>query len=205
MTIHIAIVVGSTRRPRSRTAVAAEWVRQVAERHPDVVSGRVALGLVDLAEHDLPPLDEPLPALFGDYRHEHTRRWAATVASYDGFVFVTPEYNHSMPAALKNAVDYLFAEWNDKAAGFVSHGVAGGVRAVEHLRQVLAEVKVATVRSQVALSAFADFQVADPAEPGVIAPGPHQEPTLMELLEELFAWAGALKALRETGAGALAG
>jgi NAD(P)H-dependent FMN reductase len=194
--IRIAIVIGSTR-PRRRTAVAARWVADVADRHPAVAAGEAAFEIVDLAEYGLPVLDEPAAAIFGTYQHPHTSRWAETIASFDGFVFVTPEYNHSAPAALKNAIDFLFAEWNDKAAGFVSHGIHGGVRAVEHLRQVMTEVQVANVRTQVALSAFTDFEVTDPLDPGVINPGPHQEPTLVELLNEVIAWATALKTLRE--------
>jgi NAD(P)H-dependent FMN reductase len=195
--IRIAVIVGSTR-PSRRTLVAARWVQEVAARHPEVMSGDVAVDVVDLAEHDLPLLDEPKAAIFGEYEHDHTRRWAATIDACDGFVFVTPEYNHSVPAALKNAIDYLFAEWNDKAAGFVSHGIAGGVRAVEHLRQALTEVKVAGVRSQVALSAFTDFQTTGPADPGEIAAAEHQELILNEMLDELFAWTRALKPLRQS-------
>ncbi|MBN6050472.1 NAD(P)H-dependent oxidoreductase [Nonomuraea sp. RK-328] len=197
--ISIAIIVGSTR-PSRRSAVTARWVAEAAARHRAVTAGAAAFEVVDLAEYGLPMLDEPAPALFGDYQHPHTHRWAETVASFDGFVFVTPEYNHSIPAALKNAIDFLYAEWANKAAGFVSHGVHGGVRAVEHLRQVMTEVGVANVRTQVALSAFTDFELTDPAEPGVIAPGPHQEPTLMELLDEVIAWSGALRTLREPAA-----
>ncbi|MGN9846224.1 NADPH-dependent FMN reductase [Nonomuraea sp. H19] len=193
----IAIIVGSTRDSR-RTEVAARWVAEVAARHPAVTAGEAAFELVDLAHQELPMLDEPVPALFGDYRHEHTARWARTIGSFDGFVFVTPEYNHSAPAALKNAIDFLYAEWNNKAAGFVSHGVLGGTRAVEHLRLVMTELQVANVRTQVALSAFTDFEITDPTEPGTIAPGPHQEPTLMELLDEVIAWSRALQPLRET-------
>ena len=195
--LRIAIVVGSTRRTR-RTAVAARWVADVASRHPAVASGDAAFEVVDLAEVGLPLLDEELPALFGEYSHAHTRAWAATVASYDGFVFVTPEYNHSVPAALKNAIDYLFAEWHHKAAGFVSHGIHGGTHAVAHLRQVLGEVKVADVRTQVALSAFSDFALTSPTDPGSVAAGGHQEPTLNEMLDEVLAWSGALAPLRRT-------
>ncbi|MFE3455477.1 NADPH-dependent FMN reductase [Nonomuraea sp. NPDC059194] len=201
--IRIAIVIGSTR-PRRRSAVAARWVADVAAHHAAVTAAEATFEIVDLAEYGLSVLDEPLPALFGDYHHPHTHQWAQTIAFFDGFVFVTPEYNHSAPAALKNAIDFLYAEWNNKAAGFVSHGVHGGVRAVEHLRQVMTELQVANVRTQVALSAFTDFEITDPAEPGAIAPGPHQEPTLNELLDEVIAWSGALKKLREAATPAVA-
>ena len=193
--LKIAIIIGSTR-PSRRTAVTADWVAQVAARHVAVARGEAIFETVDLADYALPILDEPLPALFGDYRHPHTIRWAQTIGSFDGFVFVTPEYNHSVPGALKNAIDFLYAEWNNKAAGFVSHGVHGGTRAVEHLRLTMTELQAANVRTQVVLSAFTDFEITDPAEPGVITPGPHQEPTLHELLDEVIAWSGALKPLR---------
>jgi NAD(P)H-dependent FMN reductase len=194
----IAVVVGSTR-PGRRAEAVAKWVHDAAGRHPAVVTGDVQVELVDLADYDLPLLDEPVPAMFAAYSHPHTQRWAATIASFDGFVFVTPEYNHSVPAALKNAIDYLHAEWNDKAAGFVSYGVHGGTRAVEHLRLTMAELKIADVRSQVVLPVFTDFVFADPndpMDPGVVTPGPHQEPTLMEMLDEIIAWANALEPLR---------
>lgn len=192
----IAIIMGSTR-PGRRGENVARWVSEVAGRHVAVASGDVIVEVVDLADYGLPLLDEPVPALFGEYRNAHTVRWAATIGSFDGFVFVTPEYNHSVPAALKNAIDFLFAEWNDKAAGFVSYGVNGGVRAVEHLRLALAEVKVAAVRSQVALSVFTDFEVDSPTDVGVLVPGEHQEPTLNTLLDEVIAWSAALKQLRD--------
>lgn len=196
----IAVVVGSTR-PGRRGEAVARWVAEVAERHPAVRSGDAGFELVDVADFGLPLLNESTPAIFGAYEHPHTRRWADVVRTFDGFVFVTPEYNHSVPAALKNAIDYLFAEWNDKAAGFVGYGVHGGVRAVEHLRQLLAEVKVAGVRTQVALSMFTDFEITDPTQPGRFAPGEHQEEVLNELLEEVIVWARALKPVRDSGAG----
>ena len=94
----------------------------------------------------------------GQYEQPHTKRWAEKIASFDGFVFVTPEYNHATSGALKNAIDFLYAEWNNKAAGFVSYGAAGGARAVEHLRLVLGELQIADVTSQVALSLLTDFE-----------------------------------------------
>jgi NAD(P)H-dependent FMN reductase len=197
--LRIAIVVGSTR-PCRRTAVAARWVAEVAARHPSVASGDATFEVVDLADAGLPLLDEKIPALFGRYEHAHSRDWAAVVSSFDGFVFVTPEYNHSVPAALKNAIDFLFAEWHHKAAGFVSHGIHGGTHAVAHLRQVLGEVMVADVRTQVALSAFTDFVLESPTDPGTIAPGDHQEPTLVEMLDEVLTWAGALAPVRRAAA-----
>ncbi|MGW7516450.1 NADPH-dependent FMN reductase [Streptomyces sp. NPDC054796] len=192
----IAVIVGSTR-PQRRTLVAAQWAFEAAGRHPAVKDGGVTLELLDLADFDLPVLDEAVSAAFGQYSHEHTKRWSRAIDSFDGFLFVTPEYNHSLPGSLKNALDYLYGEWFHKAAGFVSHGVHGGTRAVEHLRAVMTELKVATVSSQVALNAFTDFAITDPTLPGEITPGEHQEPTLFELLDDLIAWSAALKGVRQ--------
>lgn len=196
----IAVITGSTR-PRRRAKMVADWVLEVADRHtgPDDIT----FELVDLTDFGLPMLDEEIPAAIGSYNRAHTRVWARTIAGFDGFVFVTPEYNHSVPAALKNAIDYLFAEWGDKAAGFVSYGLHGGTRAVEHLRLILAELKVADVRTTVALSLFNDFQLTDLTQPGVFAPGDHQEPTLTRMLDEVVAWSRALAPLRVQEAGEL--
>lgn len=192
---HIGIIIGSTR-PGRRGGMVANWVRDVAEQHARTRGDDTTYQVIDLADHDLPLLDEASPAIFGEYAGAHTRRWAETIRTCDGFVFVTPEYNHSTTAPLKNAVDYLFAEWNDKAAGLVSYGVQGGTRAVEHLRLILGELSVADVRTQVALSMFTDFEISDPREPGTLRPGPHQEPTLARMLDELTAWSRALAPLR---------
>ncbi|WP_027945979.1 NADPH-dependent FMN reductase [Amycolatopsis taiwanensis] len=191
--LRLAVVVGSTR-PGRRALKVAEWVR---DRAAAQLRERAEIAVFDLAELKLPLLDEPMPAAIGEYRNAHTKRWAQLVDSCDGFVFVTPEYNHSMPAALKNAVDFLFAEWNDKAAGFVSYGLNGGTRAVEHLRLTLAEVKVACVRSQVSLGLFTDFDIPDMSEPGTLAPAGHHDGVLERMLDELVDWSAALRPLRE--------
>lgn len=190
----IAIIVGSTR-PGRRSRAVAEWVAaQAAQAHP---SG--GFGIVDLADFALPVLDEATPAIFGQYSKEHTTRFAQTIARYDGFVFVTPEYNHSIPGALKNALDFVYAEWNNKAAGFVSYGLNGGTRAVEHLRLILAELQVATVRAQVVLSLHDDFASSGGREPAC-APGPQQETVLSTLLEQVVTWSQALQAVRSGAA-----
>ncbi|HEX8869596.1 MAG TPA: NADPH-dependent FMN reductase [Lentzea sp.] len=180
--MRIAVILGSTR-PGRRSEAVAQWVVNVASARTDA-----SFELIDLAEVDLPLLDEPVPAIFGEYANEHTRAWASIIGSFDGFVFVTPEYNHSFSAALKNALDYLYAEWNDKAAGFVGLGGNGGLRAVEQLRLVLAELKVATVRTQVALGR------------GELQGGLQQDEQLNAMLDELVAWASALRSLRAVAA-----
>jgi NAD(P)H-dependent FMN reductase len=147
---------------------------------------------VDIKDFNLPLLDEPVPPSQGKYSKEHTKNWAAKVASFDGYVFVTPEYNHGISGALKNAIDFLYAEWNNKAAGFVGYGSAGGARAVEHLRLVMAEVQVATVRNQVMLSLHDDFK-----NYSAFKPREFHEKTLGQVLDQVIAWGGALKGLRE--------
>ena len=141
--LRIGIIIGSTRPGRKGEAVA-KWVYEIAQTRSDA-----EFELVDIKDFNLPLLDEPVSPTMGQYSKPHTRVWAAKIGSFDGYVFVTPEYNHGTSGALKNAIDFLFGEWNDKAAGFVSYGGAGGARAVEQLRLVMAEVRIATVRNQV--------------------------------------------------------
>jgi NAD(P)H-dependent FMN reductase len=181
----IGIILGSTR-PRRNGGAIGRWVHSVAAQRDDA-----EFDLLDLAQFGLPLLDEPLPPAMGEPQHEHTRRWAETIERYDGFVFVSPEYNHSVPGALKNALDFLFAEWNDKAVGLVTYGSAGGVRAGEHLRQIAGELKMADVRSQVMLQFGADFD-----EHWQFRPRPFQEQTLHAMLDELLAWSEALRNVR---------
>jgi NAD(P)H-dependent FMN reductase len=137
--LRIAIIIGSTRPNRNGEAVA-KWVHEVAKKRSDA-----EFELVDIKDFNLPLLDEPVPPIMGQYSKPHTKAWAAKIASFDAYVFVTPEYNHGISGALKNAIDFLYGEWNNKAAGFVSYGGASGARAVEQLRLVLAEVQMATV------------------------------------------------------------
>src|SRR5271154_7253470 len=129
-TPRIAVILGSTR-PGRRGAQVAGWVREHAKPRTEA-----AFELVDLADYPLPHLDEPLPPSMGQYQNAHTQDWAATIGRFDGFIFVTPEYNHSTSGVLKNAIDFLYAEWNNKAMGIVSYGAAGGTRAAEHLRLI---------------------------------------------------------------------
>lgn len=184
--LNIGVVVGSTR-PGRRAGAVATWVQKVASRRKDLV-----VEVIDVADFNLPLLDEPTPAAVGEYQQPHTLAWSRAVAPFDGYVFVVPEYNHAYPAAVKNAIDYLYREWQDKAAGLCTYGIAGGIRAGEQLRLVLAEVHVATVRSHVALSLSSTFPDSHRC-----APGAAQEQVLERMLDELTAWAGALRGLRD--------
>jgi len=131
--LKVAVIIGSTRPGRVGESVA-KWVYELTKRRTEA-----EFELVDVKDFNLPLLDEPVPPAMGQYSKEHTRTWAAKINSFDGYVFVTPEYNHGICGALKNAIDFVYREWNNKAAGFVSYGSAGSVRAVEHLRLVMAE------------------------------------------------------------------
>ncbi|MFU8817390.1 MAG: NADPH-dependent FMN reductase [Pseudomonadales bacterium] len=183
--IRIGIIIGSTR-PERIGASVAQWVLEQARQRSDA-----QFELIDLREFDLPLLDEPVPPSMGQYSKPHTKRWAEHIAGFDAFIFVTPEYNHGTSGALKNAVDFLYAEWNNKVAGFVGYGSAGGTRAVESLRLVMAELQIATVRSQVALSLFTDFENFRDFKPA----SHHQQP-LNNLFDQVIAWGEALKAVR---------
>ena len=185
--LKVAIILGSTRPGRNGEAVA-RWVHGLATKRGDA-----EFELVDLQDFHLPLLDEPNPAAQHQYTKPHTQRWSEKIAAFDAYVFVTPEYNHGTSGALKNAIDYLYTEWNDKAAGFVSYGSAGGARAVEQLRLVMAELQVATVRAQVMLSLRTDFENFK-----VFKPDPHHEKSVTTLLNQVIAWGGALKTLRKS-------
>ena len=141
------IIVASTR-PQRVGASVARWFTQIARDHAGF-----DVHLVDLAELDLPLLDEPSPAVEGaPYVHEHTRRWSRITAAADAYVIITPEYNQGYPASLKNALDYLYYEWNDKPVAFVSYGMtSGGMRAVHQLKPVVSALKLVPVADSVTI------------------------------------------------------
>ncbi|HEY1907842.1 MAG TPA: NAD(P)H-dependent oxidoreductase [Myxococcaceae bacterium] len=182
----IGIIVGSTRPGRKAEAVA-RWLLELA-----VERGDAQYELVDIAEYNLPHLDEPAPPSLGQYSKPHTHAWSKKIESFDGFVFVTPEYNHSTSGALKNAIDFLYREWNNKAAGFVSYGSAGGARAVEHLRLVMGEIQIADVRGQVMFSLAHDFENYTVFK----QPGPQHEKAATVMLDQVVAWSAALRTVR---------
>jgi NAD(P)H-dependent FMN reductase len=181
----IGIILGSTRPGRNGEAVA-KWVLDVASKRTDA-----EFELVDLLDYNLPHLDEAVPPSMGQYSKPHTQEWSQKIGSFDGFVIVTPEYNHSTSGALKNALDFLFAEWNNKAVGFVSYGANGGTRAVEHLRLVAGELMMADVRAQLALSLATDFE-----NYRTFLPSERHEQVLNTVLDQVVAWSTALAGLR---------
>jgi NAD(P)H-dependent FMN reductase len=184
--VKIAIILGSTRPGRVGAAIG-EWAYEIARKRTDA-----DFELLDIAQFTLPLLDEPMPATSGQYSQTHTRVWSAKIASFDGYVFVTPEYNHGTSGALKNAIDFLYEEWTDKAAGFIGYGYTMGARAIEHLRLVMASVQVATVRPTVGLSLFTDFDHS-----AVFKPAAMQEKNVNTMLDHVIAWSRALQPMRE--------
>ncbi|GAB3465954.1 NAD(P)H-dependent oxidoreductase [Massilia terrae] len=184
--IRIGVIVGSTR-PGRKALDVAKWVLDIANLRSDAV-----YELVDIADARLPLLDEPMPPSMGQYSQQHTKDWAAKIAHYDGFVFVTPEYNHGTSGALKNAIDFLFAEWNNKAAGFVGYGSMGGARAIESLRLVMGEIMVADVRQAVQLSLFTDFENFSTFKPATM-----HEQSVEKMLDQVVAWSKALQGVRQ--------
>jgi NAD(P)H-dependent FMN reductase len=184
--LKVAVILGSTRPGRNGEAVA-QWVYETAKKR----SNDAEFEYVDIKDFDLPLLDEPVPPSRGQYNKDHTKTWSAKIESFDAFIFVTPEYNHGIPGALKNAIDFLYREWNNKAAGFVSYGSVGGVRSVEHLRLVMAELQIADVRAQVSLSLFTDFENFTKFKPAA-----YHEKSFNDMLDQVIAWGTALKALR---------
>lgn len=184
--VKVAVIVGSTR-PGRKALDVATWVMETASKRSDA-----SFELVDIQDFNLPLLDEPVPPSMGRYSKPHTLAWAARIAQFDGFVFVTPEYNHGTSGALKNAIDFLYAEWNNKAAGFVGYGSAGGARAIESLRLVMGELMVADVRAQVMLSLFTDFD-----NYVTFKPAAHHAKSVDGMLDQVVAWSGALAPLRQ--------
>jgi len=177
--LKIGIVLGSTREGRVSPQVGA-WVKELADKRGDA-----DYEIVDIADYKLPMLGEP----GGDV--SKVGAWSEKIASCDGFVFIVQEYNHSITGALKNALDYLRAEWNNKAAGIVSYGSVGGARAAEHLRGILGELLVADVRVHPALSLFTDFENGSVFKPAAV-----QADSVNQMLDQLIPWSTALKTIR---------
>ncbi|MCX4993273.1 NADPH-dependent FMN reductase [Streptomyces sp. NBC_00568] len=183
----IGIIIGSTRPGRHGDRVAS-WVRDLAAEH---AGGAAEFELVDLKDYALPLLDEPVPAAMAPGRQPHTRRWAERIGPLDAFIVVTPEYNTAPPAALTNAIDYLYEEWGGKPVGYVGYGIFGAVMAVQKLRAQAGPLRMADIGPQVALSLREDFVAFTDFRPQDL-----HVAQVQELVDELLAWAKALGPLR---------
>jgi NAD(P)H-dependent FMN reductase len=185
--VKIKVIIGSTR-PTRFGIQPAHWLMELAKQYKDA-----EFELLDLAEVNLPFLDEPQSALTGVYEHEHTKRWSAMIAEADGFVLVTPEYNHGVSAPLKNALDYLYAEWNHKPVSFVSYGAqAGGARSVEHLRGAAGQLKMYDLSEHVIIPMY--FAQLDQA--GKWTANEAQVGMAHGMLKSLTFWAEKMKTAR---------
>lgn len=181
----IQIITGSTRPGRINPQVA-QWIQEVAAKRSDI-----DVELVDIADYNLPLFDEPMSPMMGQPTKEHTKKWAAKIAEADGFIFVTPEYNHGMPGALKNAIDFLYQEWTNKAAGIVSYGAHDGLHASDDVRRVLNQLQVAVVSSVVTFNLMNDFEGYT-----THTPGEAHEVAANAMLDQLVAWTKAMETVR---------
>ena len=186
--LNIAIIPG-TSRPQALNPQIVNWVEQQLASNDDVRAE-----VVDFGSFDLPLLDEVIPAGAKMYANDHTKAWGAKLEEFDAFIFVIPEYNHSISGSLKNALDFVATEFNHKVAGIVNYGADKGVRAAEHLRHILANYKLAVVRDQASFSIFTD--VAD----GTFAPTEVSTAPFASMVDDIVAWGEALKSVREAGA-----
>jgi NAD(P)H-dependent FMN reductase len=183
--IELGVVLGSTRPVRKGKAVA-DWVMAEASGRDDA-----KFELIDLADYPLPHFDEPHQPAQNRYTLQHSREWSKVIDRFDGYVFITPEYNHGVPGVLKNAIDFLYREWNDKAAGLVGYGAVGGARAMEQMRLITSGVEMATVRTSVALSVFTEFE-----DFVRFAPSERAHNALHAMLDRVVAWSAALRSAR---------
>ena len=187
MTLKLNIIIGTTRPGRASPAIG-QWLKAFAEKH-----GKFQVELVDLADFNLPLLDEASHPVLQKYEHEHTKRWSASVASADAYVFLTAEYTYFPPAALINGLQVLSREWNYKPAGVVSYGgISGGLRAAQELRLMIANLNMHALPQTVPVPQFGQFV----NDEGLFIPSEPIETGASSLLDELYKWAVALKPMR---------
>ncbi|MDX6202007.1 MAG: hypothetical protein QOF82_2945 [Frankiales bacterium] len=182
----LKIIVASTR-PGRVGAPVGRWITGVAEQHPGF-----AVEVLDLAEVNLPLLDEPNHPRLRAYTQEHTKAWSAAIDAADAFVLVMPEYNYGYTAPLKNAIDYLFTEWQHKPVGLVSYGgVSGGLRAAQMIKQVLTTLSMVPLVEAVTIP-----MVHSHVQDGELVPTELVQQSATAMLDSLVRWTAALKVLR---------
>jgi NAD(P)H-dependent FMN reductase len=187
----ISVIIGSTREGRF-SEKPARWIFEQLRKR-----GGVEARLLDLRDFPMPFFDQPFPPAMpgrAPYQHDVVQKWTAEIAAADGFIFVTPEYNYGPSAVLKNAIDWVYPEWNRKAAAFVSYGGTLGARGVQQLRETMIEVQIAPVRSSVHIpvaALWAHFQGGD-VEKGLA----ELEKSANTMLDDLLWWTKALKTAR---------
>ncbi len=191
--LKIHIIIGSTRQKRF-SEKPAHWIYEEAKKRPEL-----DVELVDLRDYPLPFFDEPTsPArMEGKYPNSDVQKWANKVAEADGYIIVSPEYNHGYPAVLKNAFDHTYPEWNKKPVGFVSYGSVAGGRAIEQLRQVAIELQMAPIRAAIHIPSQVYLAVVRPKEGDTSNPFDTLNGQANAFLDQLIWWTKALKVARE--------
>jgi NAD(P)H-dependent FMN reductase len=182
-------IISSTVRPGRKGPMIAAWIAEKASQ-----TGEFEVEILDLGEINLPMMNEANHPIMKKYEHEHTRNWSAKIEAADAFIFVTAEYNHNYPAPLRNAIEYLFSEWNYKAAGIVSYGgISAGTRAANNLKGDLASMSMIPLVHGVNFSMFPQFIT----EEGEFVPNENSHKSAETMLIELIRWTKGLKAVKE--------
>lgn len=190
--LKIAVIIGSTRQGRFCDK-PAHWIFEETQKLADV-----QVTLLDLRDFPLPFFDEPMsPSMVSGYDKPEVQKWQAQVRDADAFIIVTPEYNHSMPAVLKNALDYVYHEWNNKPVAFVSYGSAGGTRSVQQLRQIAVELQMAPIRNGVHIFGNKFLPILLGKEPWEPTKDEFLMAAAKKMLDQLLWWGNALKAARD--------
>lgn len=181
-------VITSTTREGRRGIIVAQWITEFAKKHSDF-----DIELLDLKQINLPLMDEPNHPRLQKYIHHHTKNWSAKIDEADAFIITLGEYNYSMPAPIKNAIDYLFVEWQNKPLGIVSYGgISGGLRSSQMLKQVVTTMNMMPLTQQVILNSFEKLI----NENDEFIPTEAIERSAVSMLNELEKWAEIMKALR---------
>lgn len=184
----LKVIFASVREGRKGISVA-EWVKEVVSKDQ-----RFAMEFIDLKELNLPPMDEPNHPRLQKYQRDYTKKWSAKISEADAFVFVTPEYDFGYPGVLRNALEYLFIEWQYKAAGIVSYGgISAGTRSANALKGDLASLKVPALTEMVNIPMFTQFIKED----GKLLPNEIMVKSLDTMLNELARWTKGMATIRE--------
>lgn len=180
----LQVIVASTRPGRIGKSIG-DWFTRIAEQH-----GGFQVEQIDLAQVNLPFMDEPKHPKLRDYQHQHTKDWSATIDRADAYMFVTPEYNYGYNAVLKNALDFLCQEWADKAVSFVSYGgIAGGTRAVQQLKQIVTTLRMVPIFESVNIA----FAASKLDENGQVSDESLIAAAAIQTLDELLRLTSALR------------
>lgn len=182
-------IIATSTRPGRKSLLFSTWIREIAKEYPDFETE-----ILDLAEINLPFLDEPNHPMLRQYVHQHTRDWSAMIDGADAFIIVTPEYNYGFTGVFKNAIDYLHHEWKYKPAGIVSYGgIAGGTRSVQLMKPVLTALSMMPLMEAVHIPFYTKSLDAE----GKFVPTEQNIKAAQAMMASLVTWTGALKTMRQ--------